>query len=65
MSLLTEYNEEETMQMFKEEYLEEGREESLASSIRNLMKNLKLTAEQAMESLGIPENEYNKYMAML
>ena len=34
-------------------------------SIRNLMKNLKLTAEQAMEYIGIPKSEYSKYMNLL
>ena len=34
-------------------------------SIRNLMNNLKLTAEKAMEALGIPKTEYEKYKAML
>ena len=29
------------------------------------MKNLKFTAEQAMEKVGIPKSEYNKYLAKL
>ena len=45
---LTEYNEEETMQLFKEE----GREEAVLQDICNLMKNLKFTAKQAMDVLG-------------
>ena len=44
---------------------EEGREETLASSIKMLMKNMKLTAEQAMDSLEIPQSDRKKYLAML
>ncbi len=31
----------------------------------NLMHNLKLTAEQAMDAVGIPENEQPKYLALI
>lgn len=34
-------------------------------SIKNLMDSLKLTAQQAMAALKIPESDYPKYMAML
>ena len=44
---------------------EEGRRENAVSNIRNLMKNMKLTAEQAMEALGIDKSEFSKYMTML
>lgn len=29
------------------------------------MTNMKLTAEQAMDALGIPKTDYNKYINML
>lgn len=45
--------------------VEEGIEQSKISDIKNLMKNLKLTAEQAMEALGIDKGEFSKYMSML
>ena len=45
----------------REEGLRVGREESLRQSICNLMENLKLTSRQAMEALGIPRSEWNKY----
>lgn len=45
----------------KEEGRLEGRTEMLYMSIQNLMKNLKMTSQQAMEALGIPENEWVKY----
>ena len=43
----------------------EGKLEGRLDSIRALMKNLKMTAEQAMESIGIPKSEYQKYLNML
>ena len=43
----------------------EGRAEGKLDSIKALMKNLKISAEQAMEYIGIPKNEYKKYMQML
>ncbi len=59
------------MQRWEEEAIirhegrEEGRQEAAVSNIRNLMKNMKLTAEQAMEALGIDKSEFSKYMTML
>ncbi len=57
----TEYNEAEVMELFKQE----GREESTLLSIKNLIKNLGFSPEQAMAALGIPENEYSSYIKML
>lgn len=45
----------------KREGKKEGSESTLTASIESLMKKLKMTAEQAMEALGIPEEEYEKY----
>ena len=42
-----------------------GKEETRVESIRSLMKNLKMTAEQAMEALGIAKSDFGKYMNML
>ena len=58
---ITEYDEVRTMNMFKEE----GREEGELSSIRKLMKNMKLTAQQAMDTLEISSDERQRYLAML
>ena len=71
--LLTEYNEAETMELFKKEWLAEGRAEGRVegqdgervNSIRNLMDSLKLSARQAMELLKIPLAEQGKYESML
>ena len=43
----------------------EGRDEGLLESVRNVMKNLKMSSEQAMQSLGIPESDYPKYLSRL
>ena len=62
---LTEYNEAETMQMFKEEGIEEGKKEGILVSVRNLMNNMKCSAEQALELIGVPEEERSVYLKML
>ena len=41
------------------------RTESTVQTIRNIMKNLRLTAEQAVKAAGIEESEQPKYIAML
>ena len=43
----------------------QGKEQSLLESIRNLMKNLKLTAQQAMDALEIPKDDQARYAAKL
>jgi predicted transposase YdaD len=79
--LLAEYKEAETMELFKEEGREEGRkegrvegrkegrvegrEEERVQSIRRVMSNLKISADKAMDILGIPSSERTRYSAML
>lgn len=58
---LTEYDEEETMQMFREE----GREEWVITAIKNLMESMRWTKKQAMEALKISETEKALYSGML
>ena len=48
-----------------EEGFSKGREEEKVSSLRSMMKNLKMSAEEAMESLDIPKSERSKYMERL
>ncbi len=43
----------------------EGKAEGKLESIRALMNNLNFTAEQAMESIGIPKSEYKIYLDKL
>ena len=45
--------------------MKESQKNAVAHSIRKMIKNLKLTAEAAMEALEIPKSDYPKYMAML
>ena len=67
--LLTEYNEAETLEMFKRDYLAEGRaegeEHERLNTIRKLMKSLSMTAQQAMTVLEIPPSEQGKYLNRL
>ena len=46
-------------------FADDMRMEAKVEDIQNLMKNLSLTAEKAMEALGIPEGEFDKFKAML
>ncbi len=41
------------------------RKETKIEDIKSLMTNLKMTAEQAMQALGIPAADQSKYQAML
>ena len=59
--LLAEYNEAETMELFKKD----GERKATLDAVRNLMETLKLTAKQAMDALKIPVSEQSKYMNML
>ena len=43
----------------------EAAEKATEKAIKNLMDTLKLTVQQAMAALKIPESDYSKYMAML
>lgn len=45
--------------------LERGLETGTLNAIRNLMETMKLTAEQEMEALKVPEAEKTKYAGML
>ena len=45
--------------------LQQGTQQRAISDIKTLMKNLNLTAEQAMKALGIHESDYDTYMKLL
>lgn len=51
-------------ELMKDEIAEERADEKLID-IRELMKNMKWSAEQAMDALGIPDADQAKYSAML
>ena len=79
--LLTEYNETETLEMFKEEGRAEGREEGRAegmekgivtgmdranlANIQKIMEKMKFTAQEAMDFLDFSGKEQEKYTLML
>ena len=75
--LLTEYNEVEVMAQCRDEGYEdgledgreegrlEGRAEGCEEALRNLMNNMKWSAKQAMDALGIPASEQVKYVSKL
>ena len=43
----------------------EGREEGNLAAIKNVIRNLKLTAQQAMDALEIPTADRQRYLKML
>ena len=45
----------------EEKGIEKGIEKAQLQSIHNLMASMKWTVKQAMDALGIPEEERNKY----
>ena len=49
----------------REETRKKTREQTLLEDIKSLMETLKLTANQAMDALKVPEAEQPKYLAML
>ena len=74
--ILTEYNEKLHEQTLRKEGREEGIEEGfikgrekeqkkMAESVRNLMNNLNVSAEEAMELLGLSEEDREQYRALL
>ena len=67
--LLTEYNEAEQMELFKEDGRREGRREgeenTLVNSVKKLMANMNWTMEQAMDALSIPKDQRKKLEAKL
>lgn len=63
--LLTEYNEAEAMELFREEGRAQGRASALLESVANLMASTGCTAERAAEMLGVPAEERQRYFARL
>ena len=46
-------------------YAEQTTEQITLSHLRNLIQNMKLTAEQAMDALDVPAAERPKYAALI
>ena len=43
----------------------EGKTEATTLNIKNLMKNMHLSPEDAMKALGIAPSEFSRYLALL
>lgn len=56
---------EQAMKEIREKEIEIGRMIGIAISLRNVMKNLDMTEEQAMAALCIPQDEQDKYKSLL
>ena len=48
-----------------EDLKDEREKETLIKSIRNLMKKLNMTAQQAMEILEVPTDKQKEYLALV
>ena len=48
-----------------EDMRNETRDKTIVENIKNLMKTLKLSAQQAVDALMIPADEQNKYLSKL
>ncbi len=48
-----------------DQYVRKGREEGILLTIHNFMKELNLTAEEALKAAGIPPKEWSKYESKL
>ena len=51
------------VEKYAEDYAARKAEQEKLESIRNLVKNL--TAEKAMEAIGIPQKDFKRYLALL
>ena len=49
----------------RDEARAEGRIEAITKSVQRLMQTTGWTIEKAMEAIGVPENEWNKYKTEL
>lgn len=44
---------------------DEGMRIANLNNTRNIMRNMHLSAEKAMEAIGIEQSQYNQYLALL
>ena len=62
---LLDESEEKGRREGRQEGRREGRQETIIASIKNLMSNLKLTLEQAMDALDIPQADRATYAGLV
>ncbi len=64
--MVTLFDEEWVSKMYEKELREEAREEGCeverSRTLKNLMKNLGLSKEDALKAMGIPVEEQNRYL---
>ena len=60
-----EWNEKEAQEALIKTGEAQGRMEATTLGIKNLMKNMHLSPEDAMKALGIAPSEFNRYLALL
>ena len=65
MGSLGEWVWEQGIEQGLEQGLEQGGQQAVVASIRNMAKNLSLSAEQAMDVLEIPEDRRHVYRSLL
>lgn len=51
--------------LIRHEAIEQGRNEQLIESIKTLMSNMGITAEEAMKNLGVNPGDYEKYLKLI
>ena len=59
-----EYDEEKELKLLRESEREYGMDEACIANIRKMMKNLNLTAEQAMDILEVPVEKRREYLPL-
>ena len=59
-----EYDEEKELKLLRESEREYGMDEACIANIRKMMKNMNLTAEQAMDALEISEEKRREYLQL-
>ena len=60
-----EWNEKEAQEALIKTGEAQGRMEATTLGIKNLMKNMHLSPEDAMKALGIAPSEFSRYLALL
>ncbi len=62
---IIERNRQEAAREAAQKAAQKAIKETNITSLKNLMKNMKLSAKQAMDALGIPEGERSTYINAL
>ena len=55
----------EILEEMRDEAMRKGMEQNLLNNVRSLMEGVGWTAQQALDTLKVPESDQAKYLAML